>query len=203
MFIKKLNPELLSALAEAGFEEPSEMQQICIPRIKSGVDLLCIAPEGAGKSSSIVISVIQRLKMAKDDVFRALVVVKDQKSAHELEAQFAVLAKNTDLRVYAVPDARDLEKIRDVIYYGMDVVIGTAKRLNELCMINGLNFGSLQVYVIDDGEMVTKQEYISQIDRLSKSVTKAQILFFAAKLTPKVERFAEEYMEVDEIHEFE
>lgn len=203
MFIKKLIPELLSALDEAGFEEPSELQASCIPLIKSGIDLLAIAPDGEGKTSTIVISVIQKLKHAQDDVFRALVVVKDQKSAHELESQFKDFAKNTDLRIYAVPEARDMEKVRDVIYFGMDVVIGTAKRLNELCIINGLNFGNLQIYAIDDGEAVTKQEYISQIDRLSKSVTKAQKIFFANKLTQKVERFAEEYMNVDDILEFE
>ena len=62
MFIQKLNKKLASALLENGFEEPKELQLKCIPKINGGSDVIGVAPNGSGKSSTIVINGIASIR---------------------------------------------------------------------------------------------------------------------------------------------
>ena len=75
MINEKLDAELIEVLQENGFTESTKLEQICIPKIKSGRDLLCIAPKNSGKTTTIVVSVLQKLKSSLNDVPRAVIVV--------------------------------------------------------------------------------------------------------------------------------
>ncbi|NOR73558.1 MAG: DEAD/DEAH box helicase, partial [Draconibacterium sp.] len=101
MKLKKLIPELSSAIIEAGFDiTPRSIQSKSIPKIKSGADMFIISPEGTGKSVTIVISVIQQLKEAIDEAPRAIVMVTSKEKAFELKELFDLLGKNTNLRSF-------------------------------------------------------------------------------------------------------
>ena len=88
MKLKKLTPELVSGLIDAGFDtEPREIQSTSIPKIKSGADLFIIAPESSGKSTAIVIGVIQQLKKAFEEAPRAIIMTATKEKAFEMEEQ--------------------------------------------------------------------------------------------------------------------
>ena len=89
MKLKKLIPELASGIIDAGFDtNPKKIESDCIPKIKSGADLLVISPEDSGKTSTIVIGIIQQLKKAVEEVPRAIVVTSSKEKAFEMEEQF-------------------------------------------------------------------------------------------------------------------
>lgn len=199
MFVKKLNAALSAALAQAGITEPTALQKLAIPRIKSGADLVCIAPEGLGKSTALVIGVIQRLTAALNDVPRALVIVDSKEKAIEIKEIFDILGKGTDLRVVCSDLDRKIEDQRDKIYKGCDVVVGTAKRMNELYSFSGLNLNDLKLFVVDDAELVMRQLITSQIDRLAGSIPKAQQLVFANQLTDRIDRYIDMFMSNPEV----
>ncbi len=203
MFIKKLDTQLLESLEENGFTEATELEQICIPRIKSGRDLLCIAPDSAGKTSSVVISVLNRLKASLDDNPRALIIVPDVEHANKMKAEFDLLGAYTDLRVYTACDDEKINDQKDKIYMGSDVVIGTAKRLNQVYSLYALNLGVVNIFAIDDAELVIKSINYPQIDRLSESLPKVQRVIFASQMTDWIDRFASEFMNIDEVIEIE
>jgi len=203
MFQKKLDKILSQALTDAGFITPTPLQLKSIPRIKSGSDLVCVAPQGSGKTMAIVIGVIQQLKRAVADVPRALIVVRDVEAAQVMQEQFDQLTEDMDLRVHNAMDGRRLDDIRDRIYFGSDVVIGTAKRFNELYSMSGLNLNDLKMFVVDDADKVMKMEVLSQIDRLSRSIPKSQHIVFAKIMTDRIERYAESFMAIHDILEIE
>lgn len=203
MFVKKLNNDLSSALTEAGLTEPTEVQRLAIPRIKSGANFVCVAPEGSGKSTCLVIGIIQRLTKALNDVPRALVIVDSKEKGLEIKAIFDELGKNTDLRVVCSDLDRKIEDQRDKIYVGCDVVVGTAKRLNELYSFSGLNLNDLKMFVVDDSELVMRQIITSQIDRLAGSIPKAQQIIFANQFTDRIERYIDMFMFDPEVLELE
>ncbi|MGL1889716.1 MAG: DEAD/DEAH box helicase [Reichenbachiella sp.] len=179
MNLKKLIPELVSGLKAAGFDEnPKDVQRTCISEIKSGKDLLIVAPEGMGKSSTIVISVIQKLKQEFEDVPRAIIVAATKEKAFELEAQFELLGKHTDLRTFTVFDQGIIDYQKDTIYDGVDVLIGTPKRLNELLKMTGVHLSEIKMFVIDDAELITIDKY-QMIYRLAENVNKSQFLIVA------------------------
>lgn len=199
MFLKRLIEPLNIALEEVGYEEPTEVQKNAITKIKSGADLLCLANEGTGRTTAIVIGVIHKLKAAFEDVPRALIVVPDEEHAIAMKEQFDILGKHTDLRVFPAFEKQDINKLRDNIYFGSDVVIGSAKRLNELYSYNGLNLNNLKMLIVDDADVLLRHEVMAQMDRLGDCVPKCQHIVFTKKLNDRIERFAEVYMNIFDI----
>lgn len=202
-FIKKLLPEINQALEENKIELPINNQKPCISHIKSGRDLICVGNEGSGKTTTMVISVIQQLKKAINDVPRALIIVKDKDTLDATKKLFDNLAIHTDLRIYHVIGGTKLEKIRDKIYFGSDIVIGTPDSLNELYSFSGLNLNDLKILVLDDADEVLRRDAIAKVDRLSETISKVQRLLFCSETTDSIWRFAEEYMLIEEPFEME
>ena len=194
MFKEKLNAQLSSALEAKGITEPTELQKRIIPKIKSGASCICIGPAGSGKSTSIVIGVIQRLTAALNDVPRAIIVVADKQQALDMKEQFNALIRQSELRVHCAVDGEKFLDQKDKIYAGSDVVIGTARRFNELYANNGLNLNALKMFVIDNSEVVIKNEVHSQIERLAGGVGKVQWLLFGDHITEKTEGFISKFL---------
>jgi superfamily II DNA/RNA helicase len=156
---------------------------------------LVLAEEKSGKTVGLAIGVIQRLQEEVGDVPRAIVVVQNKEHGEEVEEIFNKLVKYTSLRVYRPYKGGDIKKQRDVIYAGMDIVIGTAKRLNEIYLANGLNSRDLLVYAIDNAENVVKPEVVIQLDKLTDRMPKCQHVLFSTKNTHGIERYAERYLD--------
>lgn len=203
MINEKLDKRLIESLKEFGFSNSKVLQSICIPKIKSGRDLLCLSSEKAGRTSTIIVSVIQKLKHSVDDNPRAIILVSSTEEAIEMKAAFDKIGNYTDLRVHTACDNEKIDDQKDKIYMGSDVVIGTAKRLNQIYSLYALNLGVVKILAIDNAELVIKNFTYPQIDRLSESLPKIQRIVFANNITEWIERYANEYMMVDEILEIE
>ena len=104
MKLKKINENLQQALIENGLTEANEMQQETFSTLKSGADCIIVAPKGSGKSTTIVLNVIQQLKGEGEESPRALIIVEDKAKVLEMEELFEKYGKYTDLRVYGVHD---------------------------------------------------------------------------------------------------
>ncbi len=203
MFIKKLDPQLQESLLENGFAEPTELEQVCIPKIKSGRDLVCLAGDETGKTTTIIISVLQKLKASLDDNPRAIIVVANPEAANKIKDELDRLGSYTDLRVHTACEDGKLDDQKDRIYMGSDVVVGTSKRLNQLYSLYALNLTMVKILAIDEADTVLKSFNYQLFDRLAESVGKAQKLVFATQVTDWIERFAGEFMNVDEFVDFE
>jgi superfamily II DNA/RNA helicase len=194
MFLKKLDQHLLDAIEEFGFEKPTKTQKQSISKIKSGIDLLVRSDEKSGKTATIAISVIQQLKSKFEDVPRALIVVSSREKSIELKLLFEELAQNTDLRIFCEGDAGNLHDLRDKIYAGSDIVIATAKKLNELYSFSGINLNNLKMFIIDDAELIMRDQILSEINRLAPYIPKSQRIVFCERFTVQMDNFIEEYM---------
>lgn len=194
MFLKKLDKPLLEALEEAKLEKATSFQKKCIAQIKSGADLIAVAPAGAGKSTTIAIALIQKLKREIDDVPRAIVFVENSEKTDELAAIFETLAVHTSLRIRTVYEKGRLDEQRDSVYFGADVVIGSPLALGRIYSNNGLNLNELKIVVVDEAVFVFKDKNIPQIDRLTETTPKAQHIIFSDRPTNKTDRYANEYM---------
>lgn len=201
MINEKLDTQLLESLKENGFAESTELQRICIPKIKSGRDLLCIAGEKSGKTSALVASVLHRLKASLDDNPRAVILVPDVDRANAMKAEFDRLGGYTDLRVHTACDDEKIDDQKDKIYMGSDVVVGTPKRLNRIYSLYALNLGVVKIFAIDDADLVIRSLNYPQIDRLSESLPRAQRVVFACQQTEWIDRFADEFMNIQEVIE--
>jgi ATP-dependent RNA helicase RhlE len=195
MNFKKLTPELVSGIKDAGFDiEPKEIQNLCIPKIKSGADLYIIAPEGSGKTTAIVMGVIQQLKSAFEEAPRAIIMTASKEKTFEMEEQFKSLGKHTNLRTFVVFDQGKIQYQKDMIYEGIDILIGTQNRLIELIKIMGIPMTKVKVFVIDDAETIPLDKYPKYVYRIAENIGKSQLLIVANKWTDKFNSLNEKIM---------
>ncbi|GAA4326089.1 hypothetical protein GCM10023115_39480 [Pontixanthobacter gangjinensis] len=196
MSFKKLNAPLKEAIKNVGYEAPTPYQKRLLPKIKSGADLFAIAPENSGKTTAMIISVIQKLNSeAFEDSPRALIYVKNKEAALELKEKFEAFTGDMNLRIYCAYEEQNIEDQKDDIYYGMDIVIATPKRLAKLFSMTGIHLGQLQLFILEDAEFMSKPGLFEDVVRIPLSINKCQYLVFAEKMNPKLERLKELFME--------
>jgi ATP-dependent RNA helicase RhlE len=194
MKLKKINENLQNALIEAGLTEANDLQQETFSTLKSGADCIIISPPKTGKSTTIVLNVIQQLVAEGEESPRALIIVEDKAKVLEMEELFEKLGNYTNLRVYGVHDKGDMEYDKNYISTGIDVLIGTPNRLSEMFTTAGYNINRLKMFILDDADPILKLRHETKIMRISNSITKTQRIIFSDTLTDRIDVLAEKML---------
>ncbi|MCA1919374.1 MAG: DEAD/DEAH box helicase [Flavobacterium piscis] len=194
MKLKKINEKLQDALIENGLTEANVLQQETFSTIKSGADCIILSPAGSGKSTTIVLNVIQQLSGHTEESPRALIFVEDKAKVLEMEALFEKYGKYSNLEVYGVHDKGDTDYDKNYISTGIDVLIGTPNKLSDMFTTAGYNVNRLKMFIIDDADPMLKLRHETKIMRISNSITKTQRLIFAETLTERIEILADKMM---------
>lgn len=194
MNLKKLTPELVQGIKEAGFDvEPKKIQTASVPLIKSGADLFIVSPEGSGKSTAVLMGVIQHLKEEFEVAPRAIIMATSKDKAFELEEQFEVLAKRTNLRVFTVFDEGHIQYHKDMIYEGIDVLISTPKQLSKLVKQNGIRLSEVKIFAVDDADSLTAVQY-PILYQIAEGIPKAQFVMVANQWNKNFEKLEERFL---------
>lgn len=194
MNLKKINPNLQSALIELGLTEPNPIQQDTFSTLKSGADCVIVSPPKSGKSSTIGLNVIQQLVAAGEESPRALVIVEDKEKVLAMMEIFHQFGMYTNLRVFGVHEKGDMDYDKNYISTGIDVLIGTPTRLNEMFSSAGFNVNRLKMFIVDDADVILKQRHETKIMRLSDSISKTQRLIFSEAVTERVALLADKML---------
>jgi len=194
MNLKKINPSLQKALIENDLTVANEMQEATWSSIKSGADCVVVSPGGSGKTTTLVLNVVQKMDKAAGESTRALILVEDKEKMLEMASLFRTYANYTDLRVYGVHDKSDIDFDKNHISLGLDILIGTPARVNLLFSTAGFNMNTIKMFVVDDADVLFKSRQDAVILRLSDSAEKTQRLFFTSNVTERVEFMADRIM---------
>lgn len=194
MNLKKIDSALQEALQVAGLTEANELQQETFSTLKSGADAIVQSASQTGKTTALVLNIIQKLKQPFQESPRALIMVQDKAKVLEMMAIFQSLNLFNGLRVFGVHEKTDLDDDKNKISLGIDVLIGTPDRLNLMFSGAGYNVNTLTVFMIDDMDVLLRNRCEAIILRLSDSIPKAQRVGFCTKITEKVEILADRIM---------
>jgi superfamily II DNA/RNA helicase len=194
MKLKKINENLQEALLQNGLTEANEIQKETFSTLKSGADCIIIAPNGSGKTTTIVINVIQKLAGTSEESPRALVIVEDKTKVLEMVSLFEKYGKNSGLEFYGVHDKGDTDYDKNYISTGIDVLIGTPNKLNDLFSTAGYNVNRLRMLILDDADSILKMRHETKIMRISNSIAKTQRLIFTDTLTERIEILADKML---------
>ncbi len=194
MKLKKINENLQQALIENGLIEANEMQHETFSTFKSGADCIIIAPNGSGKSTTIVINVIQKLAGTNEESPRALIIVEDKIKVLEMVSLFEKYGKNSGLEIFGVHDKGDMDYDKNYISTGIDVLIGTPNKLDDMFSSAGYNVNRLRMFILDDADPILKLRHETKIMRISNSITKTQRIILSEVLTERIEILAEKML---------
>ena len=202
MKLKKINPNLQKGLIESGLTEANEIQEDTFSTIKSGADCMVISPQGTGKTTTIVINVLQQLIAEGEESPRALIIVEDKAKVLEVEDMFDKLGQYNKLQVYGVHEKGDMEYDKNYISTGIDVLVGTPDKLANMFSTAGFNVNRLKMFIVDDADTLLKQRHETKMMRISNSITKTQRIIFTDKYTERVEVFADKMLLEPEIFDY-
>jgi superfamily II DNA/RNA helicase len=194
MELKKINPFLQKALIEHELSEANEMQEATFSTLKSGADAVIQSSAKTGKTTTLVLNVIQKLKEPFEESPRALILVTDKAKGVEMKEMFDKLGTYNQLRVYMVHEKSDIDYDKNQISMGIDVLIGTLDRMNLMFSGAGYNVNKLSLIAFDDFDVLLRNRFEAVILRLSDSILKGQRIAFCTQITEKVEILADRIM---------
>ncbi|MES2809235.1 MAG: DEAD/DEAH box helicase [Bacteroidota bacterium] len=192
----KFNRQILNAIADAGYTEPTPVQQKAIPPIMNGQDVMGIAQTGTGKTAAYVLPIVMRLKYAQGDHARALIVAPTRELAMQIEENVKIYSKYTDLRIVSVYGGLGPKTQIELINKGVDIIVATPGRFMDIYLAGHIVTKTLQVLVLDEADKMMDMGFMPQINRILEIVpVKRQNLLFSATMSDKVHELSGNFLE--------
>jgi len=196
MPFKKLHADIKEKLEELEITTPTSFQRKSIPIIKSGANVYCTASLGSGKTTTLILTTLQKLKFeAVGDTPRAIVLVENKEKALELYDAFLAFTRYSSLRLYVGYEQLHIDLQKSEIFEGIDILISTATTMNKLLLLNGVNTSQVKIFSVDDAEFLVKKTAYENIMSISQSVEKCQYVLYTEKTHPVLKRFESYFME--------
>jgi superfamily II DNA/RNA helicase len=200
MPFKKLHSDIREKLDDLEIITPTPFQSKSIPVIKSGANLFCTAPKDSGKTTTLILTTLQKLKCeAIGNAPRAIVLVEDREKALELYDAFIKHTKYNSLRVYVSYEQLHIDMQKSEIFEGVDILISTPKTMNKLLSLNGVSTSQLKIFSIDDAEFLAQKSSYTAIMAITQSINKCQFVLYSEKMDPILKRFKSYFMEHSKI----
>ena len=193
-----LSQPVLQALDLKGYNTPTPIQEQAIPPVLEGCDLLGIAQTGTGKTAAFMLPSIDRLREADNRIpfksCRMLVLAPTR----ELVMQIAASAKDygalAGLKVQAIVGGTSVNKDRNKLHRGTDILIATPGRLLDLIDQKAFSLSSVEVLVLDEADQMLDLGFIHALKRISQLVPKErQTLFFSATMPKAIKDLVSGY----------
>jgi ATP-dependent RNA helicase RhlE len=192
-----LNPKVLQAVQDAGYETPTPIQAGAIPPALEGRDVLGIAQTGTGKTASFTLPMITMLARgrARARMPRSLVLCPTRELAAQVAANFETYARNVKLTKALLIGGVSFKEQDTLIDKGVDVLIATPGRLLDHFERGKLLLTGVQIMVVDEADRMLDMGFIPDIERIfSLTPFTRQTLFFSATMAPEIERITNTFL---------
>jgi len=196
-----LNPKVLKAIEEAGYESPTPIQEGAIPPALEGRDVLGIAQTGTGKTASFTLPMITLLARgrARARMPRSLVLCPTRELAAQVAENFDTYAKHLKLTKALLIGGVSFKEQDALIDRGVDVLIATPGRLLDHFERGKLLLTGVQIMVVDEADRMLDMGFIPDIERIfSLTPFTRQTLFFSATMAPEIERITDTFLSAPE-----
>jgi ATP-dependent RNA helicase RhlE len=192
-----LDANILKAVQEAGYTEPTPIQSAAIPPIIAGHDLIGIAQTGTGKTAAFTLPMLARLARVTGGQrrsTRALVVAPTRELVVQIEENVRAYAKHVPLRMATVYGGVGERPQIDALRSGVDIVIATPGRLLDLMAQRCGDFSGLQFLVLDEADRMLDMGFLPSIRQIVRALPqKRQTLLFSATLSREIEALTHEF----------
>jgi ATP-dependent RNA helicase RhlE len=192
----KLNRQLLNAIEEAGYTEPTPIQEQAIPLALAGQDILGIAQTGTGKTAAYTLPLLMRIKYAQGTDPRALILAPTRELAMQISEAIIQLSKYTDIRTAVLFGGVGAKSQIDSIRRGVDIIVATPGRFMDLYLREEIVVKHINVMILDEADKMMDMGFMPQIRRFLEILPrKRQNMLFSATFSDKVERLSFEFLE--------
>ena len=204
-----LMPELLRAVAETGYTEPTPIQAQAIPVVLQGKDVLGGAQTGTGKTAGFTLPLLQRLARhansspspAKHPV-RALILAPTRELAMQVYENVVTYSKFLPLRATCIYGGVDMKAQIAELKEGREIIVATPGRLLDHVQQKTVNFNQVEMLVLDEADRMLDMGFIPDIKRILALLPKErQSLLFSATFSEEIKKLADTMLKAPQLIE--
>src|SRR6059058_3615338 len=212
-----LSPQILQAVRDSGYTEPTPIQIAAIPLILAGHDVIGIAQTGTGKTAAFVLPILMKLAKSTQTVaghgeltanrhnvrrLRALVLAPTRELVVQIEENVRAYAKHVPLRVATVFGGVSERPQIQALRSGVDMVVATPGRLIDLMEQRAANLSGVEFVVLDEADRMLDMGFLPPIRRIMKALPrKRQTLMFSASLSREIEALTHQFQQSPKVVE--
>src|SRR5215472_9508930 len=206
-----LRPEILRAVAEAGYTTPTPIQTQAIPPILAGRDVMGGAQTGTGKTAGFALPILHKLaptantspSPARHPV-RALILTPTRELAIQVEESIRTYGKYTGLRSTVVFGGVDIKQQLPIVRGGVEILVATPGRLLDHIEQKSLYLGQVEIFVLDEADRMLDMGFIPDIKRIMSllpAAAKRQNLLFSATFSGEIKKLADQLLNAPQLIE--
>ncbi len=193
-----LSPELLRAITESGYTEPTPVQSQAIPAILDGRDVLAGAQTGTGKTAGFTLPLLQRLGLSPSHgrgFVRALVLTPTRELAAQIKESVTTYGKYLPFKSTVIFGGVSINPQIDHLRRGVDIVIATPGRLLDHVSQRTINLSQVEILVLDEADRMLDMGFIRDIRKIIALLPKKrQNLLFSATFSPEIKKLADGFL---------
>lgn len=198
-----LDTELLRALDDAGYSIPTPIQEQAIPAALQGRDVLGLAQTGTGKTCAFALPILQKLKneprLPGFPPIRSLILTPTRELAMQIYDNLITYASHTDIRCALIYGGVSQYNQLDALNAGVDVLVATPGRLNDLCGQGFIDLEDIELFVLDEADRMLDMGFVDDVQRIIKRMgeRERQTLLFSATMPDSVKKLVQQLMKPD------
>src|SRR5436305_11693877 len=192
-----LSEKVVSAVASAGYETPTPIQEQAIPHVLARRDVLGIAQTGTGKTAAFTLPMLTLLEQGRGRARmpRMLILEPTRELAAQVEESFVKYGANHKLNVALLIGGVSFDDQDVKLTRGVDVLIATPGRLLDHFERGKLMLNGVELLVIDEADRMLDMGFIPDIERICKLLPfTRQTLFFSATMPPEIQRLTNQFL---------
>ena len=192
----QLMPQLLRAVEQSGYTEPTPIQQATIPLVLSGKDVLGCAQTGTGKTAAFALPILQRLarrpvRPGEPRPIRALILTPTRELAQQIQDNFVAYGKQLAIFSCVLFGGVNQTAQVNALHRGADIVVACPGRLMDLMGQGYVRLDYVETFVLDEADRMLDMGFIHDVRRIAaKLPEKHQTLLFSATMPTEVEELA-------------
>ena len=193
-----LSEKTIKALAKKGFEEPSPIQALTIPVLLKGEkDVVGQAQTGTGKTAAFGLPILEMIDKSNGNV-RAIVLAPTRELAIQVAEEINSFANGRKLKIVPVYGGQSIELQIRQLKKGVDIVVGTPGRVQDLIDRKILKLDKLEYFILDEADEMLNMGFVEDIEKILESTNKdKRMLFFSATMPKEILKIAENHMRKD------
>ena len=197
-----LSPELLRAIDEQGYTEPTPIQAKAIPLVLTGRDLLAAAQTGTGKTAAFMLPILERLKKYANSSaspamhpVRALILSPTRELADQIGVNASAYTRYLPLRTTTIFGGINMDPQTAELRRGVEILIATPGRLLDHVGQKTVQLNKVDILVLDEGDRMLDMGFIQDIRKIMALLPKdRQTLLFSATFASEIKKLAEDFM---------
>jgi ATP-dependent RNA helicase DeaD len=189
-----LDPEILEAVHDVGYESPSPIQEEAIPPLLEGLDVIGQAQTGSGKTAAFGLPMLQYVNPAEHEV-QGLVLTPTRELCIQVTQALRAYGRRKGVDVVAVFGGAPIRSQQAQLRAGGHVVVGTVGRVKDLISRHSLMLHGCRFIVLDEADEMLDLGFLEDVERiLALTPSSRQTALFSATMPPEIRRLADQYL---------